>query len=177
MCYLTRYQVKASILILLILLVLSCSSSNQQSSSPTTDLENNLVVSPQMGKKLPNEVPVDKKWVFSPQMEKSLSNEAALESIEIIMPEYFPVQVNVIARGSLPDDCTTIDQITEDKVGDTLRVKIITARQTGKVCTKVMKPFEGVIPLNVVGLSAGIYTVNVNSVVDIFELNRDNPIP
>jgi inhibitor of cysteine peptidase len=174
MCHLTHYRVK-SILILLIFLVLSCSSNNQQSSLPTADLDENFAVTFQEENPLSGEASVESIEIF--QEEKPLSNEAPVESIEILIPAFFPAQVNVIARGFLPDDCTTIDQVTEDAVGDTLRVKIITARQTDKVCTKVIKPFEGVIPVNVANFLAGIYTVNVNSVTDTFELSRDNTIP
>ncbi|MCA9900330.1 MAG: hypothetical protein KC433_19200, partial [Anaerolineales bacterium] len=41
-----------------------------------------------------------------------LQQEASVDSIEILILESFPVQVNVRARGDLPDGCTTIDNVT-----------------------------------------------------------------
>ena len=41
-------------------------------------------------------------------------------------------------------------------------------------CTTEVVPFEEIIPLDVYGLSAGDYTVDVNSVTDTFTLDMDN---
>jgi inhibitor of cysteine peptidase len=97
-----------------------------------------------------------------------------VEHIEVMTFKSFPVQVNVIARGHLPDNCTFIDNITQEHSTNTLRVKITTARQSDKDCTKGNQPFEEIIPLNIEGLSAGVYVVKVNSVTDSFELGVDN---
>jgi inhibitor of cysteine peptidase len=82
-----------------------------------------------------------------------------------------------VAYGNLPDECTTIDQITEAQTSDTLTLEITTNRQTDRVCSSAIKPFEEIIPLNVAGLSAGIYTVKVNNHKVAFELGIDNIIP
>jgi len=42
------------------------------------------------------------------------------------------------------------------------------------MCAQVMTPFEEVVALDVVGLKAGVYTVDVNGVGDTFELQMDN---
>jgi len=39
---------------------------------------------------------------------------APVEEIEIVILESFPVQVQVIARGNLPDPCTEIYQINQE---------------------------------------------------------------
>jgi len=90
------------------------------------------------------------------------------------MLESFPVPINVVARGYLPDDCTMIDQFTEEQRGNTLTIKIITARKPDKVCRQTSQVFEEVIPLDAVGLSAGVYTVKVNNKIGVFELGMDN---
>jgi len=99
---------------------------------------------------------------------------AQVDSIEIVILESFPVQIHVLARGHLPDSCTTIDQITEEQDGDTFRVTITTARPEGEVCAQVLTPFEENIPLDVYGLAAGTYTVDVNGVSGTFTLDIDN---
>ncbi|MCK5523352.1 MAG: hypothetical protein KAI83_09495 [Thiomargarita sp.] len=101
-------------------------------------------------------------------------NEASVEHINVKVLESFPVQVNVAVWGSLPDDCTHIDDIIEDRSGNTLIVKILTTYQKDKPCTQGIKPFQEIIPLNVDGMSAGVYTVKVNNVSESFELGVDN---
>jgi hypothetical protein len=99
---------------------------------------------------------------------------APVEDIDILILESFPVQVNVVARGNLPDGCTTINEVTQERDGNTFRVTITTVRPVGMVCTEALVPFEKVIALDVYGLPAGVYTVDVNGVSDTFELTVDN---
>ena len=105
------------------------------------------------------------------------SNEAKVESIQIVITESFPVQISVVAKGHLPDNCTLINQVTEERNNNTLIVKILTTSQpAGKNCTPAAQTFEEIIPLSVVGLKAGIYAVKVNDITDTFELGIDNII-
>jgi inhibitor of cysteine peptidase len=45
------------------------------------------------------------------------------------------------------------------------------------MCTQIVVPFEESIPLDVVGLPAGTYTVDVNGVTGSFTLDVDNQLP
>ena len=148
---LTRWLFKAMILIVFSFLMMACSSDNQQ-----TSLSSKLEEVEEM------------------KENKLAANEAPIEQLDIIMLESFPVPVNLVARGYLPNDCTMIDQITEEQSGNTLTIKITTVRQTDKVCRETSQAFEEVIPLDVAGLSAGVYTVKVNNKSGIFELGMDN---
>ncbi len=103
-----------------------------------------------------------------------ITKEAVVERIEILLLESFPIQVHVVAQGNLPDSCTEIDEITEERDGDTFRVTITTSRPADAMCAEVLVPFEEVIALDVVGLPAGVYTVSVNGVTDTFEFTMDN---
>lgn len=103
-----------------------------------------------------------------------LQQEASVDSIEILILESFPVQVNVRARGDLPDGCTSIDNATTTQQGTTFNINITTIRQTGELCTEALVPFEETISLDVLGLSAGTYTVNVNGINGSFTLQVDN---
>jgi hypothetical protein len=103
---------------------------------------------------------------------------AAVESIDILILESFPVQVQVVARGNLPDGCTTLNEVTVERTGNSFQVTITTVRPVGMACTEALVPFEKVIPLDVYGLPAGTYTVIVNGVGGSFELAVDNvPAP
>jgi len=98
---------------------------------------------------------------------------ASVDEIDILILESFSVQINVIVRGNLPDPCTEIYQVTQKKEGNTFFITIKTYRPPGP-CIQVLAPFEVKIPLNVYGLPAGTYTVDVNGVQTTFDLEVDN---
>lgn len=100
--------------------------------------------------------------------------QAVVNSIDVLILESFPVQVNVLASGDLPDTCTQIDEIISQLTGDTFRVAITTLRQPDAVCAQAIVPFEQSVSLDVEGLAAGTYNVSVNSVTDSFTLDVDN---
>jgi len=100
--------------------------------------------------------------------------QAHVDSIEILVLESFPVQIRALVRGSLPDSCTAIDQIVQAREGNAFRVTITTVRATGQACAQSLVPFEESIPLQVVGLQAGDYTVTVNDISTTFQLSADN---
>lgn len=99
---------------------------------------------------------------------------AKVESIQIVILESFPVQIQVIAKGYLPDGCTEIDEIKNESKGNVFNINISTKRPKDAVCTQAIKSFTETIPLEVRGLKAGNYTVNVNGVTGSFELSVDN---
>jgi inhibitor of cysteine peptidase len=98
---------------------------------------------------------------------------APVEEIDIAILESFPVQVHVIASGNLPDPCTEISEINREREGNTFFITIKTYHSPG-FCIQVIAPFEEIIPLEVYGLPAGTYTVDVNGVQDTFDLEVDN---
>jgi len=98
---------------------------------------------------------------------------APVDEIDILILEIFPVQINVIASGNLPDPCTEISEVIKEREGDTFFITIKTYRSPG-FCIQVIAPFEEIIPLEVYGLTAGTYTVDVNGVQATFDLEVDN---
>ncbi len=100
-------------------------------------------------------------------------NLAEVEEIELLTLELFPVQIFVIARGYLPDPCTDIHDISQIREGNAFFIAIKTYRSPG-FCIQVIAPFEETIPLDVYGLPAGTYNVDVNSVQGSFTLEIDN---
>ncbi len=101
---------------------------------------------------------------------------ATVESIQIMTLESFPVQIRVVTEGYLPDGCTEIDEITTKREGNTFNVNISTRRPKDAICTEAIVPFSETIPLDVQGLKAGNYTVNVNGITGSFELAIDNTL-
>ncbi len=98
---------------------------------------------------------------------------ATVEEIDILTLESFPVQIFVIARGYLPNPCTEIYQISQEREGNSFFITIETYCSQ-EVCIQIIAPFEEVIPLEVYGLPAGTYTVEVNGVQGTFILEIDN---
>lgn len=99
---------------------------------------------------------------------------AKVESVQIATLESFPVQIQVIAKGYLPDGCTEIDEIKNESKGNVFNINISTKRPKDALCTQATKNFTEIIPLEVRDLKAGNYTVNVNGVTESFELPVDN---
>ncbi|NLF65205.1 MAG: hypothetical protein GX579_11470, partial [Chloroflexi bacterium] len=100
--------------------------------------------------------------------------EVEIESVEILLLESFPVQVNVIVSGNLPNACWTLNEPRPRREGNTFIVSLIASRLPDEVCTEALVPFDQVIPLDVVGLPAGTYSVTVNGTTDTFTLDVDN---
>ncbi len=114
-----------------------------------------------------------------PSKSGTVTGMARVEEIDLLMMESFPVQVAVVARGYLPDGCTDIDEINQtfDEETNTFFVEITTVRPTDAMCTEAIVPFEERISLDVHGLPAGTYTVDVNGVTDTFTFDVDNQLP
>jgi uncharacterized protein YraI len=102
--------------------------------------------------------------------------KADVQSVEIQILESFPVQVNAIARGQLPDaGCTTIAGVRQSRSGNTFTVVLTTTVDPNALCSQVITPFEHVIPLDVSSLLPAQYIVNVNGVEASFELPNIQP--
>ncbi|TGO02932.1 hypothetical protein PN36_16015 [Candidatus Thiomargarita nelsonii] len=101
--------------------------------------------------------------------------KAPINAIKIVILESFPVQVHVVAKGVFMNGCGRIDQIHTVRTGNTFNINITkNAPLVGEICTMALVPFEEVIELDVYGLKAGTYTVDVNGVTDTFKLDVDN---
>ena len=102
--------------------------------------------------------------------------KADVQSVEIQILESFPVQVNAVARGQLPDaGCTTIAGASQSRAGNVFTVVLTTRVDPTALCSQVITPFEYVIPLDVSSLLPAFYIVNVNGVEATFELPDMQP--
>ena len=103
---------------------------------------------------------------------------APIDSAEINLLESFPVEVVIVARGQFINDCTVIDRIDQAKGGNTFAVEIISLypSSASATCLPVPTEYEQQVPLDVAGLPAGTYAVNVNGVIQTFTLAVDNVV-
>ncbi|MGQ0604658.1 MAG: NBR1-Ig-like domain-containing protein [Anaerolineales bacterium] len=73
-------------------------------------------------------------------------------------------QTTVIARGELPDGCTSIADSKVEQSNGVFVVTLNTTRPADAVCTLQVTPFEQKVALDTTGLAAGEYVVVVNGV-------------
>ena len=108
------------------------------------------------------------------------TNDATIDTVEILLLESFPVQANTVIRGHLPDTCSIIDEINQTRNDDIFEITVTTAHQTGVMCNEQSQLFEEIVPLDILGLPAGTFTVTVsgvNTASNIFALSVDNIPP
>lgn len=99
---------------------------------------------------------------------------ATVEEIDILIAESYPVQVFVVAKGYLPNPCTEIGPIIQKREGNSFQVTIKTY-SSQEICILLLAPFTETIYLDVYGLTAGKYSVDVNGIKGSFVLDIDNP--
>lgn len=99
------------------------------------------------------------------------TKKADVQSVEIQILESYPLQVNAIARGILPDSgCTSITDVSQSRAGNVFTVVVLTKTNPQVVCAQMLTPFEQTIPLDVSSLIPGTYIVHVNGVEASFVL-------
>ena len=80
-------------------------------------------------------------------------------------PTYF-----AIAHGHLPDACTSLGRTQQRVAMRTIMVTLYTRSSDDAFCAQVLVPFRERIRLDVSGLSAGQYSVDVNGAVTTLNL-------
>jgi len=100
-----------------------------------------------------------------------------VDEIEIFVLESFPVQVEIDVKGNLPTPCSEFSHIEQTDTEDNLIILNVFSKQDIEIsCVQILTPFEERFELDVLGLSAGTYQVNVNGVADEFRLLIDNKV-
>ncbi len=113
------------------------------------------------------------------ELEK-ITKPAAIESIDVQVLESFPVQVKVLVKGYLRNSCeklyTKIPRLIHVGENNAFKIQLNVSVTVGHdiSCLTFITPFKRSLQLNVTGLKAGIYTVDVNGMVSSFELHVDN---
>jgi len=99
--------------------------------------------------------------------------EAKVTRVEVVVAESYPPQYFAAATGQLPDGCTEIDGATQTMQARTIKITLTTTRPDDAMCTTAVQPFKENIPIDVDGLSAGQYAVEVNGVPANLNLTED----
>jgi len=102
---------------------------------------------------------------------------ARVERISVREQRLRPVTVAVTAYGELPDPCTTLDRVRQERRGSGIEITLTTRRDSGATCAATPKPFIKTIQLMVDGFAPGIYFVTVNGVEGSFQVFDDPGAP
>ena len=156
------------IIIFLLMFSLGCSCSSSNVKSTNEETRNDPPI---------ENVKTEKDGVKQGEMKEVVSKPAMVDNIKIYIKESFPMQVDVYASGNLPDGCTKITDVQKVREGDIFKATIMTERPAHATCTQALVPFEHSFELDVMGLKAGTYTVNVNGVRETFTMPIDNELP
>lgn len=108
--------------------------------------------------------------------ENFVIGEAQVQTVGVALQESFPVGVAVTAEGTLPDSCTELGDVLQSRNEDgDFVVTIQTRRPADAQCAQVLGDFSTTFMLDGVdGLPAGEYSIFVNGVETVFELDIDN---
>jgi inhibitor of cysteine peptidase len=110
----------------------------------------------------------------SVNLSNDLSSQAKVSRVEVDRQQGNPPQYSVVVSGQLPDGCTEISDVDQQVQGRTIRVTVFTARDGEAMCTQATVPFQERIELEVDGLSAGQYALEVNGVTATLNLMEDH---
>lgn len=92
---------------------------------------------------------------------------AALSSVLAAEGE---VPVEILVKGALPDGCTELNEVSQERYGHIIEMKIDMRRPQGSVCTHVMRPYRFYVRLE--GMyEPGSYTLKLNNRVVPFSIN------
>ncbi len=107
--------------------------------------------------------------VTSPESEESYFYYPAVLDTIHVRPAPFDsayvvdgqVPVEVLVKGSLPDACTELHDLVQERLGHIIEVRLQTRRPQGAVCATVVRPFRFYFSLE--GTYApGAYTLKLN---------------
>lgn len=99
----------------------------------------------------------------------------AVDSVDVLLLESFPLQVQLAVEGYKSVPCVTLLPPAVSRAGDTFTV-LLAESELGPAesCIAIIDPFSITIPLDVLGMEAGDYRVLVNGVEAGFTLQSDN---
>ena len=84
-----------------------------------------------------------------------------IDSVEVLLLESWPVQVNVIIRGSLPTPCYALGwDLGEPDAGGRIVLSVFSTVDMDEACIQVLQPFEWTIDVG--SFTTGSYVLVVN---------------
>ncbi|MEQ8315459.1 MAG: hypothetical protein RL839_08350 [Gammaproteobacteria bacterium] len=104
-------------------------------------------------------------------------NLVTVDSVEVMIMESFPVQVSLAVSGNKSVPCVELLPAAVSRSGNQFSVVMAeSVLGPAESCIAVIDPFEQSVSLDVEGLPAGTYNVDVNGVSAEFTLDMDNTL-
>ena len=97
-----------------------------------------------------------------------------VDQVEVEVGVGSPIPVQVTVSGNLPDSCAQIELVQLKQEGPNFQITLSSVPSNAEGCTQDTLPFRMEIPLNIVNLPAGSYSVDVNGSSASFELETGN---
>lgn len=99
--------------------------------------------------------------------------------VEAVKTAGTPVQVLLRVSGEFSSGCGMIGRVSQRRVGNRFEVLLADGFFAYEIvgCTGIVQPYVKIIPLEVYGLGAGVYTYDVNGKTGSFEFAADNVLP
>lgn len=85
-----------------------------------------------------------------------------IDGVQVEVGVGSPIPVFVHVDGSLPDTCAQVDFVEQVQDGSNFIIKVGTTSSTKQDCLRDSVPFKMTLPLNILDLPVGSYTVDVN---------------
>ncbi len=105
---------------------------------------------------------------------EALYQSVKVDQVEVEVGVGSPIPVNVVVSGNLPDTCAQLEYSEVKQAGTNFVVKLSSIPSKAEGCIQDTLPFKIRIPLNVVGMPAGTYSVDVNGSHADFKLDTNN---
>jgi hypothetical protein len=97
-----------------------------------------------------------------------------VDRVQAMLLKSLPAKLLVGVSGNLPDSCSRLGEPSTSRERHTLHVRLSASREPGKVCAQALVPFSIEVPVDIIGLASGTYTVEAGGKTDTFTLERDN---
>jgi hypothetical protein len=105
---------------------------------------------------------------FADEAESSVPEEGnimqvdtVVESVDVLVLESFPMQLNLVVKGYQPDGCDFPVQVEQVRDGNTVTVHIYRQVPQDSICPMMIVGYDATIALEG-GFESGSYTINVN---------------
>ena len=108
----------------------------------------------------PTTAPADSGQAAEPQMRVL----AVVESVDALLMESFPVQIQLQVSGYHPDGCDAPVEVAQRRDGNQVFVELYRVLPAAVMCPMVLRPLEETVFLEG-GFEPGTYTIDVNGVV------------
>lgn len=99
------------------------------------------------------------------------TGEFDVQSVSADVEGEGPAEITLTVDGILPDVCTQIGSVSQERMANLVSIEITTVREKGAICAQVLAPHQEKIRLGTFP-DPGVYTIKVNSVQTIVRVGQ-----